>query len=148
MHLAAWSNNLETVEILLKSGCEVDARDADGRTALFLTSAPAVIDILVKHGASMDVVDRAGENVLHVAARRDEVAKIQTLQRLGADILAPHRCGRNAVSLAVISNHSEALSTLLVGVDRRGSEDKVCFCSGISARSAICSNLAWVVSEA
>jgi ankyrin repeat protein len=52
---------------LLDAGANIDYRDSDGRTSLFLAKIrdkQNIIDFLIDNGASMDVIDNAGISIL------------------------------------------------------------------------------------
>jgi hypothetical protein len=58
------------VESLLKHGAKPDARDRNGITALLQAAhvgALDVVEILVRHGADITVVDNLGSSVLEAA---------------------------------------------------------------------------------
>jgi ankyrin repeat protein len=61
---------IETIDLLLKSGIEIDAVDARGRTALHgaaLQGYDDVVQALVDRGASLDVKDSKGFTPLDTA---------------------------------------------------------------------------------
>lgn len=129
MHHAVWSGKMETVELLLIAGCDVNARCIDGRSALFLARTPAAIVTLVKHGASLEVVDEVGSSVLHQVAQRGPEENIGTSLRLGADLLATNRDGDNPVSYAVLHDQPGVLWTFLHAIPNEHRERLVCCCS-------------------
>lgn len=56
LQLAAAEGNIKTVEALAKGGANLDARDSDGRTALFLAlDNTSVFQLLVRSGANVNV---------------------------------------------------------------------------------------------
>jgi len=64
LHMAAFDNYPELVELLLKRGAWVNTRNAFGQTPLFLAAQKgnkAVIRLLVKYGASETICDHRGE---------------------------------------------------------------------------------------
>lgn len=71
LHYAVYRGKKEIVELLINSGCEVDARDYKGRSALHYAVANMkikVIQDLVENGAQVNGVDLDGKTPLHYAA--------------------------------------------------------------------------------
>lgn len=126
LHHAAWSKDLDTLESLLKAGCDVDARDIHGMTALFFTMDRELIAAVVAHGANIEVVSDFGQHVLHKAAENGEVETILTLRDLGADMLATTHYGRTAIEDAMIFNRPDSLWLLLDAIGNLDAEEKVC----------------------
>ena len=65
---------LKKVKRLLKAGCEIDAQDATGRTALHFAiniNCHTVATYLVQNGADLSICDNHGHNALCWAARRN-----------------------------------------------------------------------------
>lgn len=83
----------ETVEILLRAGAAVDARDAGGRSPLHdaardSRSSPSSvvgIETLAAAGAGLEDRDRHGRAPLHLAAAYGSTAPVEALLRAGAD---------------------------------------------------------------
>ena len=72
-HLAALGNHAETVEALLANGAAVDATDEGtvGAAPLHFAAnagAHAVIDVLLRHNAALDLQSRDGRSVLQFAS--------------------------------------------------------------------------------
>ncbi|WP_435528047.1 ankyrin repeat domain-containing protein [Microbacterium aurantiacum] len=70
LHLAASNEHFEIVELLLDNGADINARDSDGRTALFrvLTLGSALRsrmpEVLIDAGIDPTVRDKRGETAL------------------------------------------------------------------------------------
>ena len=72
LHWAARNGDLKSVQSLIAAGCNVDARDADGRTALHLAVAgkhSAAMIALLEAGADPRRADRAGKTPMRQAAQ-------------------------------------------------------------------------------
>ncbi len=85
LQCAAASRRPDFVEFLLASGWPVDARDANGQTALFDARDQATIAVLLKHGADIDALDKWNRTALMVAVDSGNLALATTLKNLGAD---------------------------------------------------------------
>lgn len=63
LHAAAQNGACDTLEWLLEHGAAVDARDAEGATALIqaaTSASPSAVRLLLKHGADAQLRDAAG----------------------------------------------------------------------------------------
>jgi ankyrin repeat protein len=78
------------MELLLRSGQEVDGKNTDGSTALHFAAAfnrGKAIDCLLEHGANVNAVDDRGMDALKFAAREpNRVRAINRLLNAGASI--------------------------------------------------------------
>ncbi len=73
LHIAAHSNQVGVVSLLLASGADPNAVNDEGQTALFVACCRGVDDVvavLMSNGADPDVVDALGQSSLHVAMVR------------------------------------------------------------------------------
>jgi ankyrin repeat protein len=70
LRAAASAGRTSEVETLLSKGAAVDAQDADGDTALMLSimsGHPDIVELLRKHGASLTLVNKAGQRAADLA---------------------------------------------------------------------------------
>jgi len=98
LHLAAAALTPKTVELLLQSGSDPNAKNRRGASPLHYAcdarpnsggswdpaAQVAVIASLVGHGAVLDSADRAGSTPLHRAVRARSVSAVRKLLELGA----------------------------------------------------------------
>ena len=132
MHSGVW--HPEILRILLENGADVDARDDDERTPLFLASTFRFVEI-VKYGTdvarthpelpteSLRILLAAGANphsrgndgrtVLMVAASRGDVDTVQALLEAGADVNARDHFRRSP--LAIVRARQQGTLVPLVG---------------------------------
>jgi tRNA A-37 threonylcarbamoyl transferase component Bud32 len=71
LHYAVYRGKRDIVDLLIESGCEVDARDYNGRSPLHYAVANMkiqLIQVLVENGAEVNGVDNEGKTPLHYAA--------------------------------------------------------------------------------
>lgn len=78
-----------TTEQCLRNGCDPNAPDKDGETALHLACQNALTDtakLLIQHGAQLEVRTKYGATPLHSAAHSNSPATIDLLLKQGANI--------------------------------------------------------------
>ena len=104
LHLAAHGASPDVVNVLLKAGARVHARDRKGWTPLHLAAANNTADVvsaLLKGGAFVHLWDEDGERALHWAARHSAFpAVVDALMKAGADIHERDDNGNTPLNLA------------------------------------------------
>jgi ankyrin repeat protein len=100
LHLAAAALRTGAAKLLLESGANVNAENRRGATPLHYACDPRpksggtwdpakqreLIEILVRHGASLEQVDRGGASALHRAVRARSPAAVRQLLKAGARV--------------------------------------------------------------
>ncbi|KAH0563806.1 putative ankyrin repeat protein RF_0381 [Cotesia glomerata] len=92
LHLAARNGNKATLEILLKEGADVQARNEDGETPLHIAITKGnteAVELLVQHGADVHSVSpkwETGFTPLHQAIANNKKEIVNILISGGADI--------------------------------------------------------------
>ena len=79
------STRLEIVALLCggESGAHINAQDVDGRPPLFdFLDDPECMEILIKAGARLDLLDSTGKSAFHHACIQDENESLRLLLRL------------------------------------------------------------------
>lgn len=67
-------------------GPHVNVQDVDGRTPIFdFLDDPECMELLISHGARLDLLDTSGKSVFHHACIQNENAALSTLLRLSPD---------------------------------------------------------------
>ena len=87
LHLAAHEGFSDIVELLIRAGADVNARDAKGWTPLFDAASSgslAIVKRLIDAGAEVDPVDREGHSPALWAALAAKAGIVQYLLELGA----------------------------------------------------------------
>jgi ankyrin repeat protein len=109
-------NNVEAVDLLIKSGANLNARDEDGQTVL-MAMAPygelATFQALISKGAALDVTDDEGRTVLMAAVANEDSAITEFLIRMGADIEAQASDGTTALMIAAQTDRTKTLALLI-----------------------------------
>lgn len=91
LHLACRGMNLAMVNLLLAQGCDVNAIDSSGRTALHAAckasyASPDILRTLLEHGAKINALDKLGRSPLMEACGNLSIDNIRLLVSHGADV--------------------------------------------------------------
>ncbi len=113
-----WAGNElpETIELLLASGAEVDARDKNGLTPLHHWTRWWEGDrsqLLIRHGADLEARDVLGRTPLHLAAIVGRLDKYKMLKEAGAALSSKDDAGMTPADYALKFGH-HALADSLV----------------------------------
>jgi len=117
LHWAARSNDLDTVQLLLRSGANAKAANRYGVTALSLAAtngnAP-MVEALLKAGADAKAVNSDGETVLMTAARSGKADVVKALILHGANVNARENWqDQTALMFAAEENNAAAVKVLV-----------------------------------
>lgn len=117
LHWAAASDDLETVDLLLRAGANPKAQDRYGFTPLYFAAANGsapVIRKLLEAGADPNAADAQKETALMTAARAGSLDAIKALLQKGAAVNAKDGVtGETALMWAARSNHPDEVQLLL-----------------------------------
>jgi len=89
------------LQLLIKSGADLDARDLDGKTCLHYCSAALVVDFM--QGINVDEMDADGNTPLHIAYFYKNWVKAYKLIECGADERLTNNQGITPLELKLIS---------------------------------------------
>ena len=127
LHDAALVGEAELAAVLIRSGADPDAKEAEGHTPLYRASTGDVARVLLAAGATVDVARGPTRGTaLHQAARRGNVSAVQALLDHGATIDARDAKGETPLRRAVNCRQLEIVRLLVQhgadphAADRRG----------------------------
>jgi ankyrin repeat protein len=124
LHHAAYSGNIEAVEILIGQGVEIDAQaKRSAWTPIFFASLRGHENIaarLIEAGARIDIKDMRGRSALHIAALRGHAILVDLLYHNGAQINQKDALGMTPLHLGAYGGQEEAARLLLsLGADAK-----------------------------
>ena len=120
LHWAAYWNDTETVDLLVRAGADVDAVNDLGVTPLWLASThgtqddATLVTQLLRAGADPNVAHLSGESPLMAAARTGRVQVVMALLAEGADVNATDTGhDQTALMWAAANRHPGVVETLV-----------------------------------
>ncbi len=126
LHAAAMVGEAELAAVLMRSGADPDAKEAEGHTPLYRASTGDVARVLLAAGASVDVVSGPIRGTaLHQAARRGCVSVAQALLDHGASIEARDAKGQTPLRRAVNCRQLQIVRLLVrLGADPHAADSR------------------------
>jgi ankyrin repeat protein len=114
LHQCVRSSNTEMMKILLDHGANVEIKDADGETPVFVASSsgnPELVRLLLQvGGANPNVKAEDGWSALMMASRSGYHQVVKYLLEAGADVYgASDMFGRTALDIASLSAQGQAI---------------------------------------
>jgi ankyrin repeat protein len=114
LHDAVTYDNCQAIEILLIGGSDPTARDSGGRTPLFYAKTAEVVNVLVKAGAWLPARDKQMQTALHYAVKWGTLATISALIDAGINANVIDAQGRTPLFLAAELGYAEKVEILLL----------------------------------
>lgn len=116
--LACLDGHFECVQTLLKFGCDVNSKDADSRTTLYILALEnklKVVKFLLEYSnADVNVPDSEGRSALHVASWQGHAEMVKLLITLGnADVNAMDLESRTPLHSCAWQGNHEVMQLLL-----------------------------------
>ena len=124
LHWAAFKDDLETGELLVRAGANVKAANRYGVTPLSLACVNGngeMVELLLKGGADPNTALPGGETALMTAARTGSLAPVKSLIIRGANVDSrDERRGQTALMWAAAEGHAAVVKELIeAGADVR-----------------------------
>ena len=97
------------VELLLKSGANVEGKNSQGYTALMIAARDgkdALVDILLTAGSQVDAEENIGMTALIISAYKGHTAVVDLLLKAGADANHRNNGGQTALMIAACEKRS------------------------------------------
>ncbi|XP_033212321.1 transient receptor potential channel pyrexia-like [Belonocnema kinseyi] len=122
LHVACSAQSVKCCELLLqKPEVDVNALDEMNRTPLHnAVMAPGsnitIVELLLKHGARVNPIDKTGFSPLHVAALEEHAECVEMLIRNGADVSATTSKGVSALNI-ILRKIPESLQEFRMKMD-------------------------------
>ena len=113
---AAETGDAASIDAALRNGATIDAKTADGRTALMRAAVnghTACLKALLDAGADSEAKDQDGQTALMLAALYGHTSALKALLAAGADKEVKDQYGRTALLLAANLGHTSCLKALL-----------------------------------
>lgn len=112
----AGAGNKERIELFLKAGMDINAKDNDGHTALMRALAYdnfEMVKLLIEKGADINARDNDGYTVLMLASSKKDIELSRFLIKKGADVNAANNAGETPLMLASLSSDFDTAQLLI-----------------------------------
>ncbi|HEY4365222.1 MAG TPA: ankyrin repeat domain-containing protein [Bryobacteraceae bacterium] len=116
LHWAAYRDDLESADLLLRAGAKVNAASDLGATPLWAASqngSSAMVKKLLDAGANPNLALLSGETPLMVACRSGYPEAVELLIGKGANLNAHGTRGQTALMWAVAQQHADVVKVLI-----------------------------------
>lgn len=110
LHIAAISNHVEVVEVLLKAGAKIDIQDNDGNTPLhraIMNNQPEMVGFLIDQGADVEIENKENQTALMLMLKDNEMLCV--FQTKMIDQICELIKGNNIDDLGSILNYFEEI---------------------------------------
>lgn len=112
LEAAVYAADRALTKRLLAAGASPHARSYANRTLLHFAREPSAVNILLKHGADIEARDHSGLTPLNLFVRDLHVDLARLLIELGADIQTRDDQGRTPLAYCILSHNRDTLRDL------------------------------------
>jgi ankyrin repeat protein len=116
LHFTAHGGHLTIGRVLIKVGCDVDARDEGGWAAMMIAAHQGhlpFVDLLMENNANIDVATEGGATPILIAAGQGHAGIVQRLLEAGAKQLPTRPSGLRPIHIAAQNGHLDCVKQLL-----------------------------------
>ena len=116
VHYAALRGHVDIVQKLIKSGVDINTRDADNRTPLHWAATSGwvnVAEFLIANGASVNIVQKDGFSALHAATCLGHMHMCRYLLAEGSEVNRTDRDGWSPLHMATCYGHPDVVQLFL-----------------------------------
>ena len=104
LHMACSRSNIATVQLLMDHGADTNVETKLGQTLLHTAAGgkedcPELCEVLLKHDAMINAVDKDGNQPLHVACKRSFTETVKLMVSHGADTNAVNKHGQTPLHI-------------------------------------------------
>lgn len=118
LHIAAGLGWLESVERLVRAGCDVNRPDNGGNSPLHVSvQNPDICHLLIQSGARIDSINELGATALHEAIRLECHEVLCMLLYYNADANVANKYSHTPFMIAILWHNIEAQRVILEYVD-------------------------------
>ncbi len=111
---ALFSSDDEIVEEILQHDPELEVRDDNGATPLVATASESIAELLVDAGADVNAEDKQGKTALIQAAEMNYIEKLEIVAKVpGVQFDHKDQAGETATMAAKRTGHKECLQALI-----------------------------------
>jgi hypothetical protein len=113
---AAREGEADSVQVLLRHGVQVNAKDDSGATALLAAASNGhaeTVQLLIAAGAEVNARNNVGRTALMSAVANGYIETVQVLMKAGADVNAKDEDQKTPLMLAASAGHTEITQLLI-----------------------------------
>ena len=113
LHLAIQSGNMELLSLLLKTCVNVNSADNNGWTPIFFANSVEQVQLLVKHGANMNILDKSGCRLVLAFVKGGYVDIINYMIDSSCIISGVDKTGKNILHYAISLNNETLVKKII-----------------------------------
>jgi ankyrin repeat protein len=130
------SEDIYTVQCLLKEGVDINKKNVEGRTPLIMSATKghkAIAEILIKAGADVNQANKYGATALFTAAAEGHTELVELLIAAGADVNKATKYKKSPLLVAAENGNAEVVKKLIAA----GADSSVLWKETLDGKEAI-----------